>query len=60
MRVTGLLQLSIRQGNCTACKQWGSSIFGPKGDEVTQGWKKSNNEEGNNLYSFLSIDTIIK
>jgi hypothetical protein len=30
-------------------------IFGPKGDEVTGGWRKLHNEELHNLYSSPSI-----
>jgi hypothetical protein len=29
-------------------------IFGPKGDEVTVGWRKLHNEELHNLYSFTN------
>jgi hypothetical protein len=35
-------------------------IFGPKGDEVTRGWRKLHNEELHNLYSSPSILRIIK
>jgi hypothetical protein len=35
-------------------------IFGPKGDEVTGGWRKLYNEELHNLYCSLSIIRIIK
>jgi hypothetical protein len=35
-------------------------IFGPKRDEVTEGWRKLHNEELHNLYSSLSILRIIK
>jgi hypothetical protein len=30
-------------------------IFGPKGDERMEGWRKLHNEELHNLYSSLSI-----
>jgi hypothetical protein len=36
------------------------SIFGPKGDEVTGGWRKLHNEELRDLYSSPSIIRIIK
>jgi hypothetical protein len=35
-------------------------IFGPKGDEVSGGWRKLHNEELHNLYSSLSIITMTK
>jgi hypothetical protein len=35
-------------------------IFGPKGDEVTGGWRKLHNEELHNLYSAPSIIRMIK
>jgi hypothetical protein len=35
-------------------------IFGPKGDEVTGGWRKLHNEELRDLYSSPSIIRIIK
>jgi hypothetical protein len=35
-------------------------IFGPKGDEVTGGWRKLHNEELHNLYSSPSIIRVIK
>jgi hypothetical protein len=35
-------------------------IFGPKRDEVTEGWRELHNEELHNLYSSLSIIRIIK
>jgi hypothetical protein len=35
-------------------------IFGPKRDEVTEGWRKLHNEELHNLYSSPSIIRIIK
>jgi hypothetical protein len=35
-------------------------IFGPKGDEVTGGWRKLHNEELHNLYSSSSIIRMIK
>jgi hypothetical protein len=35
-------------------------IFGPKGDEVTGGWRKLHNEELHNLYSSPSIIIMIK
>jgi hypothetical protein len=34
-------------------------IFGPKRDKVTGGWRKLHNEELHNLYSSLSIITMI-
>jgi hypothetical protein len=34
--------------------------FGPKGDEVTGGWRKLHNEELHNLYSSPSIIRMIK
>jgi hypothetical protein len=34
-------------------------IFGPKGDEVTGGWRKLHNEELHNLYSSPSIIRMI-
>jgi hypothetical protein len=36
------------------------TIFGPKRDEVTGGWRKLHNEELHNLYSFPSIIRMIK
>jgi hypothetical protein len=35
-------------------------IFGPKGDEVTRGWRKLHNEELHNLYSSPNIIRMIK
>jgi hypothetical protein len=35
-------------------------IFGPKSDEVTEGWRKLHNEELRDLYSSPSINRIIK
>jgi hypothetical protein len=35
-------------------------IFGPKRDEVTEGWKKLHNEELHGLYSSPSIIMVIK
>jgi hypothetical protein len=35
-------------------------IFGPKRDEVTEGWRKLHNEELHDLYSSPSIIRIIK
>jgi len=35
-------------------------IFGPKGDEVTEEWRKLHNEELNNLYSSPNIVRVIK
>jgi hypothetical protein len=35
-------------------------IFGPKRDEVTEGWRKQHNEELPDLYSLPSIIRIIK
>jgi hypothetical protein len=35
-------------------------IFGPKGDELTGGWRKLHNEELHNLYSPPSIIRMIK
>jgi hypothetical protein len=35
-------------------------IFGPKGNEVTEGWRKLHNEELHNLYSSPSIIRMIK
>jgi hypothetical protein len=35
-------------------------IFGPKRDEVTEGWRKLHNEDSNNLYSTLIIIMMIK
>jgi hypothetical protein len=35
-------------------------IFGPKRDEVTEGWRKLHNEKLHNLYSWPSIIRIIK
>jgi hypothetical protein len=35
-------------------------IFGPKGDEVTGGWRKLHNEGLHNLYSSPSIIRMIK
>jgi hypothetical protein len=35
-------------------------IFGPKGDEVTGGWRKLHNEELRDLYSSPSAIRIIK
>jgi hypothetical protein len=34
-------------------------IFGPKGDELTGGWRKLHNEELQNFYSSLSIIRMI-
>jgi hypothetical protein len=36
------------------------TIFGPKRDEVTRGWKNLYNEELHNLYSSTSIIRMIK
>jgi hypothetical protein len=36
------------------------TVFGPKRDEVTGGWKKLHNEELNDSYSSPSIIRIIK
>jgi hypothetical protein len=36
------------------------TIFGPKRDEVTGGWRKMHNEELHNLYSSPSINRMIK
>jgi hypothetical protein len=35
-------------------------IFGPKRDEVTEGWRKLHSEELHNLYSSPSIITMYK
>jgi hypothetical protein len=35
-------------------------MFGPKRDEVTEGWRKQHNEELHDLYSLLSIIRIMK
>jgi hypothetical protein len=35
-------------------------IFGPKRDEVTEGWRKLHNEELHNLYSSPGIIRMIK
>ena len=35
-------------------------IFGPKRDEVTEEWRKLNNEELNDLYFSLNIALVIK
>jgi hypothetical protein len=35
-------------------------IFGPKRDEMAEGWRKLHNEEFHNLYSLPSIITMIK
>jgi hypothetical protein len=35
-------------------------IFGPKGDEVTEDWRKLHNEEIRDLYSSPSIIRIMK
>jgi hypothetical protein len=35
-------------------------IFGPKRDEVTEGWRNLHNEELHNLYSSPSIITMIR
>jgi hypothetical protein len=35
-------------------------IFGPKRDEVTEGWRKLHSEELHNLYSSPSIMRMIK
>jgi hypothetical protein len=35
-------------------------IFGPKRDEVTEGWRKLHNEEINNLYSSPNIIWVMK
>jgi hypothetical protein len=35
-------------------------IFGPKRDEVTEGWRKLHNEELHNLYSSPNIIRMIK
>jgi hypothetical protein len=35
-------------------------VFGPKRDEVTEGWRKMHNEELHNLYSSPSIIRIMK
>jgi hypothetical protein len=36
------------------------NIFRPKRDEVTGGWRKQHNEELHNLYSMLSLITMMK
>jgi hypothetical protein len=36
------------------------SLFGPKREEVTGGWRKLHNEELNNLYSSENIIRAIK
>jgi hypothetical protein len=36
------------------------NIFGPKGDEVIEGWRKLYNEELHDLYSSPSITRLIK
>jgi hypothetical protein len=36
------------------------SLFGPKGDEVIEDWRKLHNEELHNLYSSPSIIRMIK
>jgi hypothetical protein len=36
------------------------SIFGPKGDKVTEGWRKLHNEELHNLYSLPSLNRTIR
>jgi hypothetical protein len=35
-------------------------MFGPKRDEVTEGWRKLHNEELHNLYSSPSIIRVIR
>jgi hypothetical protein len=35
-------------------------IFGPKGDEVTEGWRKLHNEELHNLYPSSNVIRMIK
>jgi hypothetical protein len=35
-------------------------IFGPKRDEVTEGWRKLHNEDLHNLYSLSSIIRMIR
>jgi hypothetical protein len=35
-------------------------IFGPKGDEVTGGWRKLHNEESRDLYASTSIIRMMK
>jgi len=35
-------------------------IFGPKGDEVTEEWRKLHNKELNDLYSLPNIIRVIK
>jgi hypothetical protein len=35
-------------------------IFGPKGEEVMQGWRKLHNEEFHNSHSSPNIITVIK
>jgi hypothetical protein len=35
-------------------------IFGPKRDEVTEGWRRPHNEELNDLYSSPNIIRVIK
>jgi hypothetical protein len=35
-------------------------VFGPKKDEVTQGWRRLHKEELHNLYSSLNISKIIR
>jgi hypothetical protein len=41
-------------------KEYATSIFGPKRDEVTGVWRKLYNEEFRDLYSLPSIIRIIK
>jgi hypothetical protein len=37
-----------------------NNVFGPKRDEITEGWRKSHNEEFRDFYSSLNINWVIK
>jgi hypothetical protein len=36
------------------------NVFGPKRDEITEGWTKSHNEEFRDFYSSLNINWVIE
>ena len=36
-----------------------NNVFGPKRDEITEGWRESHNENFRNYYSSLNINWVI-
>jgi hypothetical protein len=53
-------EIKRRLNSGNACYHSVQRIFGPKGDEVTGGWRKLHHEELHNLYSSPSIIRMIK